>query len=138
MSRGLGRVQEGILDVLSLEPTGAIRGWCTATELTLAMYGQQASRAKLESVRRAMKSLAKAGMVELDYLTEPVRVHGARVAAGDDPIYRRPHFADRAVLAAHLTLSVEERESRAEFFRASVETLARQDERIEDAERQAR
>ncbi len=110
MSRGPGAVQRSVLSALLDEPVGVFVGWRTVSELTARVYGKGAGRSQVESVRRAMKSLATAGKLELDYMDESTLVHHTRFVGGDGQVYRRAHYADRAQLCGHLPLSVEERE----------------------------
>ncbi len=72
MSRGLGRVQRAILGALT-------PSWQDIGDVALAVYGcQTVTRAQIESVRRACKLLAAAGMAEV----EVRRLHrGQRVLA---------------------------------------------------------
>lgn len=131
MSRGLGRVQLAILDALLDEPSGPYAGWRTAPELTAKICGPSYGRSDLESVRRSMKSLARSGFVELDYVDEVVLVSAARVATGEHTSYRRRHAATRSPLAAHLTLSVEEREAREAAKEQWLAALAALDQKID-------
>lgn len=130
MSRGPGRVQTAILDTLLAEPEGPLVGWRTVRELAVSVFGEQPSRAEVESVRRALKRLASLGRVELDLLTEETVIAATRVAAGDRIAYRRRHAATRPVLGAHLALSVEERAAREQHYAARLDALTTLDRRI--------
>ena len=130
MSRGPGQVQRAILAVLDEEPTGLFSGWLSIPELTERVHGEASTRAQIESVRRACKSLAAAGAVETEYGDELVTVREARVSSGEWPFGRREHFGDRKHLYVHLLLSVEERESRAQFYRDSLDRLSVEESRI--------
>ena len=125
MSRGIGRVQRAVLDALLGQPSGPFSGWLTVFELTDSVFGPSMTRARIESVRRAMKALAAAGVLELDYMPEMTPVRATGYAAGDGQIQRRRYYGDRNRLCAHLTLSVEEREHLNEWLDALVEIDSR-------------
>ncbi|MGI8536807.1 MAG: hypothetical protein ACR2K2_09980 [Mycobacteriales bacterium] len=130
MSRGPGVVQRSVLDALLDQPTGPCVGWLTAAELTQHVFGGHSSRAQVESVRRAMKTLAEAGTVELDYLPELTPVRATRYAAGDGMVHRVGYHGNRGLLAAHLALSVEERRARRQYLDDLLERLVALDARI--------
>lgn len=125
-------MQKAVLGALCEEPPGPLRGWRTPVELASTMYGKGPTRAQVESVRRALKTLAAAGKVELDVQSEPVWVRATRFNAGEGQVQRRKHVADRGVLVAHLTLSVEERAARDQHYADSLEALVALDKRIID------
>ena len=128
MSRGPGRVQRAVLDVLAEECNSD--GWLTVPELAGRVVGPDSTRAEHESVRRAAKRLARAGRVELEYFDAPVDVRSARVSWGDWIVYRRRHDGYRRVLAVHWPLSVEERAARAKLQQDWLDRLTTIDARI--------
>ena len=131
MSRGLGEVQRGVLDVLAEECHGD--GWLTVPELTARIVGPEPSRAEVESVRRAVKGLGRRSRAELAYLDAEVNIRSARVPWGDYIVYRRPHRGYRPVLAAHWPLSVEERQARAKLWADRLDRLTAVAARIDEA-----
>ncbi len=128
MSRGPGRVQLAVLAVLDDERRGDDQ-WLTVPEVAARICGTN-SRAGYESIRRAMKVLARSGRVDLDYFDDVVHVRQASVSWGEAKVYRSSHRGTRKVLAAHWPLSVEEREARAQMLQESVDRLTALDERI--------
>jgi len=127
MSRGPGRVQNAVLAVLANQPAGWTSGWLTVAEVSAQVFPPgPVTRAQVESARRALKALERGGDVELDFMEELTRVRRTRVAFGDWQHGRREHFAGRRTLVAH-RLSVEERESRAQFFAKSRDRLVELD-----------
>ncbi|MFA5608081.1 MAG: hypothetical protein WDA07_12990 [Leucobacter sp.] len=78
MSRGLGAVQCRVLGQLSEE-------WTYLADL----HGPGATRAVVESIRRALRSLNEAGLVDLGHLDREVSVRGAHRPA------RRAHKVAR-------------------------------------------
>jgi hypothetical protein len=64
MSRGLGRIQRAILDVLPPDGTaGPFGAGITTTVLAKQVYGPTPTSAQLRSLRRAVRSLEAAGLV---------------------------------------------------------------------------
>lgn len=128
MSRGPGRVQNAVLAVLANQPAGWTSGWLTVAEVSAQVFPPgPVTRAQVESARRALKALERGGDVELDFMEELTRVRRTRVAFGDWQHGRRGHFAGRRTLVAHCRLSVEERESRGQFFAKSLDRLVELD-----------
>lgn len=117
------------LDVLAQHPDPD--DWLSIEELTAEMQvpGSALTRARTESVRRAVKALAERGLVDLELQAAPRRVAASRVDRGDGYAYRDRHVADRAVLCAHWPLSVEEKRRRGVWLRAWLDRLAALDER---------
>jgi hypothetical protein len=112
VSRGPGRVQRFVLAELAALPAGA---WFTANELAERFYGE-VTDAGLEAMRRALRTLGKAGALQL----------GTTFAPGA-PDWRCP---DRKHLAARLPVGDEvaaaeqrEREARAELYPHRAEAI---------------
>lgn len=79
-------------------------------ELAAEVFGQPVTRAAVESVRRAVKSLADRGVISTDTFPEAIKIPEARVERGEQyPHHRRQHHADRTQLFATRKLSVEAR-----------------------------
>jgi hypothetical protein len=112
MSRGLGHVQRDVLATLDADE---FERWWSVAELAAAVLGNS-HRPAVESVRRAVKALAAAGLVELDLFDEMVDVRPARVDIGERLAYRPRHDANRAHLLVHLPLSVEAKREREQFL----------------------
>jgi len=123
MSRGPGRVQNAVLAVLAAQPAGWASGWLSLAEIVEQVFEVPASRAQTESVRRALKSLAGQGVVELDLMLQFVPVSGVRVSWREGQYHRRKHDRYRPILFAHCTLSVEQREAREQFYAESLDRL---------------
>lgn len=125
MSRGPGRVQRAVVDIFTESEE-----WLTVPEMAARVFGERPSRAQLESVRRALKMLARDGRVELEMLAGVVDVRSARVDRGDGYANRPQHSSSRPYLAAHRPLSVEEKKARDQFLRDSIDRLCGIDSRI--------
>ncbi|HTW21662.1 MAG TPA: hypothetical protein VME70_15815 [Mycobacteriales bacterium] len=66
MSRGHGRIQLQVLEfLLRFEDEAQARGEPEAYVPVIAIAGQSPSRSRIESIRRAVKSLADEGLIEL-------------------------------------------------------------------------
>jgi hypothetical protein len=128
MSRGVGRVQRHILEAL------AGGDWLTVEQLARRREPEP-SRAVVESTRRAVKQLNRAGGVDLEEHVDFDRpVRGSLVLwAGEGYLWRRAHSSSRVVLAAHLPLSVEEKAAREHSWRSRLEALAAIEARIRTA-----
>lgn len=70
MSRGLGAVQRRILERLKLNEADPVHDATNGTSAwtTIAELAERQSRTDLESTRRAVKTLAAAGLVETSYV----------------------------------------------------------------------
>lgn len=69
MSRGLGRVQRAVLDYLATDPMGRWaggQGWAYKRSVVIAVAGDYSESADV-SVRRAIRKLANAGLIEASY-----------------------------------------------------------------------
>ncbi len=121
-------MQRAVLRVLDAERRREGH-WLTPTEVASRIPGAD-TRSGRESVRRSMKSLARAGRLDLGYFDDVVHVRQASVSWGEAKVYRSSHRGTRKVLAAHWPLSVEEREARAQMLQESVDRLTALDERI--------
>lgn len=68
MSRGLGCVQRAVLDYLATNPAGLLEGGAPRevplSRVTMAVFGSD-DDVKLASARRAVRTLAAAGLVEI-------------------------------------------------------------------------
>ena len=77
MSRGFGKVQWSVLIYLAKVPSPDI---AVLYEITVGVFGRRAlsnvPRAQIESVRRALMALERAGEVELFYVNAPSGDHG--------------------------------------------------------------
>lgn len=130
MSRGPGRVQRFVLDLLARShKPAALDCWVTVEDVAQELAEGRPSRAQTEAVRRAMKQLARAGRIELDLVDVETRVRSARVDRGEFYAHRARHTSTRTVLAAHCPLSVEEKEVREQYERR-LDALVRLDQRI--------
>lgn len=128
MSRGPGRVQNAVLAVLANQAADWTSGLLTVAEVSAQVFPPgPLTRAQVESARRALKALRRDGDIELDLMEGLTRVRRTRVAFGDWQHGRREHFAGRRTLVAHRRLSVEARESRAQFFAKSLDHLVELD-----------
>ncbi len=116
-----------VLNVFDVQETDR---WLSPAEVAEKIHGEPSTRSEVESVRRAMKSLAASGRLELEVWDALVDVRPARVSAGDWLHYRRGHDAWRAHLYGHRLLSVEEREQREQITRTSLDTLVNLDRQI--------
>jgi hypothetical protein len=82
VSRGLGAVQREVLQQLDIPD---IEAWTTVAELA----GAGATRARIESVRRAVLGMRDAGLVDVTYVPRMRRQLAARLALHPDHWPRR-------------------------------------------------
>jgi hypothetical protein len=82
MSRGHGRIQLQVLEyLLRFDEDERARGQYGSYAAVLDIAGRDASRSRLESVRRAVKSLGDEGLIRLQY-RDAQRATSYRGAAG--------------------------------------------------------
>jgi DNA-binding transcriptional regulator YhcF (GntR family) len=60
MTRGLGKIQLYVLRQLG----GQARRWWTVRDLAVGRFGDSPTEAQVETVRRAIRALAEAGLIE--------------------------------------------------------------------------
>lgn len=106
MSRRRGPLQRRVLAVIQAE-TESDRWW-TMRELALAVFAGTLSRGRVESVRRAVKSLAAVDALAIKEIEEHAWVAGRYVYYGEDRLYRPRHYGRRVVLLAHRPSTVVE------------------------------
>jgi hypothetical protein len=115
-------VERQVLEVLARHPHRD--DWLTVRELATEDTIAPVTRARVESVRRAVKNLERAGRVEVEAWDSPVPVRAARVDRGVGYAYRARHLSSRRLLCVHLPLSVEEKKARSDWLRVWLDRLA--------------
>lgn len=105
--------------------------WWPVADLAAEVFDAvRPSRAQVESVRRAVKSMSARGVLDIELQDQTVGVQSARVDRGDFLAYRPTHAASRPMLCAHLPLSVEQKKRRAQSLAHTLDALIALDQRI--------